>query len=214
MKTAVIGAGRVGGTLGGLWAARGHAVSYGVRDPASERHKPLRASGGRVATSAEAVLGADVVLLATPWDATEAAVRAAGDLAGKVLIDAVNPLTLSPEGLQRGLQVGHTTSAAEHVARWSKGAKVVKAFNTIGADNMKAPRFGSERATMFLCGDDAGAKRTVAALAEELGFEPVDAGSLTSARLLEPLGMLWIHLVFGMGMGPDIAFRLLRRTRG
>jgi predicted dinucleotide-binding enzyme len=214
MKIAVIGAGRVGSTLGGLWAARGHGVTYGVRDPGSDRHKALLASGGRVASNAEAVRGADVVLLATPWDATEAALRAAGDLGGRVLIDAVNPIILSAEGLMRGLEVGHTNSAAEHVARWAPGARVVKAFNTIGAENMKDPRFEGQRATMFLCGDDAAAKRTAAGLAEEIGFEPVDAGPLTSARLLEALGMLWIHLGLRMGMGTGIAFRLLRRAQG
>src|SRR5262249_51769867 len=133
-------------------------------------------------------------------------------LRGKVLIDAVNPILLGADGLQRGLQVGHNTSAAEHAARWAPGARVVKAFNTIGADNMKDPRFGGERATMFYCGDDAEAKRVVGGLIEEVGFEPVDAGGLASARLLEPLAMMWIHLCFGMGLGTGIAFRLMRRT--
>jgi predicted dinucleotide-binding enzyme len=91
------------------------------------------------------------------------------------------------------------------------GAKVVKAFNTTGAGNMANPRFGGEAASMFICGDDAAAKKTVASLAEALGFEAVDAGSLSQARLLEPLAMLWISMAYGFGRGPNIAFKLLRR---
>jgi hypothetical protein len=87
----------------------------------------------------------------------------------------------------------------------------VKAFNTTGAHNMADPRFGGQSASMFVCGDDAGAKRTVAALAEALGFEPVDAGPLTQARLLEPVAMLWISMALAHGHGPGIAFKLLRR---
>jgi 8-hydroxy-5-deazaflavin:NADPH oxidoreductase len=88
---------------------------------------------------------------------------------------------------------------------------VVKAFNTIGALHMTNPWFGDQRASMFFCGDDATAKQTVAALAEALGFEPVDAGPLTQARLLEPLAMLWISMAYAYGRGPNIAFRLLRK---
>ena len=97
------------------------------------------------------------------------------------------------------------------MARWAAGAKVVKAFNTIGAQHMANPRFGGQSASMFICGDDAAAKKTVATLAEALGFEPVDAGPLTQARLLEPLAMLWISMAYAYGHGANIAFRLLRR---
>jgi hypothetical protein len=76
---------------------------------------------------------------------------------------------------------------------------------------MASPRFGAERATMLVCGDDPAAKRTVLTLAEELGFEAVDAGPLARARLLEPLAVLWIALAYGEGLGPDIAWKLLRR---
>src|SRR5262249_48773928 len=96
------------------------------------------------------------------------------------------------------------------VARWAPGARVVKAFNTIGAQHMTDPRVGGERASMFLCGDDADARRIVAQLAETLGFEPVDAGPLRQARLLEPLALLWISLAYAHGQGPDIAFKLRR----
>ncbi len=141
------------------------------------------------------------------WGAAQGAVQAAGSLTGKILIDATNPL--KPD--LSGLALGHTISAGEEVARRPSGAKVVKAFNTIGAQHMANPVFGSQRASMFIAGDDASAKRTVADLAEALGFDPVDVGPLTQARLLEPLAMLWISLAYAFGHGTNIGFKLLRR---
>jgi len=210
MKIAVIGAGNVGGTLGKAWAAQGHAITFGVRKPDDAKVKALvSAAGGRARAAGvkEAVAGAEVVLLATPWDATQTAVKEAGDLRGKVIVDATNPL----EPDLSGLTIGHTTSAGERVAGWAPGAKVVKTFNTIGSMHMADPRFGAQRASMFLCGDDADAKATVARLAADLGFDPVDCGPLTQARLLEPLGMLWISMAFAHGAGPNIGFALLRK---
>jgi predicted dinucleotide-binding enzyme len=87
----------------------------------------------------------------------------------------------------------------------------VKAFNTTGAENMAEPVYGEQRTTMFICGDDEMAKGAAAQLAEELGFEVVDAGGLSAARHLESLALLWIHLARVAGLGRDIAFRLLRR---
>ncbi len=107
--------------------------------------------------------------------------------------------------------VGHTTSAGEQVAAWAAGAHVVKAFNSTGAGNMAAPDYGGQKPTMLICGDDAAAKQVVTRLAEELGFEAVDAGPITAARYLEPLAMLWITLAYVRGFGPDIAFKLLKR---
>jgi predicted dinucleotide-binding enzyme len=147
------------------------------------------------------------VVFATPWPATRDAIRGAGDLKGKAVFDCTNPLKQDLSGLE----IGHTTSAAEQVARWASGAKVVKVFNTTGANNMENSRYPDGAPAMFYCGDDAGAKKVAAQLATDLGFEPIDAGGLISARLLEPLAMLWIHLAYGQGMGREIAFRLMRR---
>jgi len=212
MKIAIIGAGNVGGTLGARWARNGHTVTFGVRNPGDEKLKKLLSSAGstaQAATIGEAVKGASVVVLATPWEATHSALQAAGKLAGKILIDATNPLTVGAEGLR--LVLGHTTSAGEQVASWTTGARVVKAFNTTGAKNMADPKLGSQSASMFVCGDDAEARSTVMKLAEELGFEAVDCGPLLAARYLEPMAMLWIHLCVGLGRGPDFAFKIVRR---
>jgi len=212
MKIAIIGAGNVGGTLGSRWAKKGHTVTFGVRNPRDEKLKKLSREAGnnaRVATIGEAVKGASVVVLATPWEATQSALQAAGSLNGKILIDATNPLTMGTEGLR--LVLGHTTSAGEQVASWATGARVVKAFNTTGAKNMADPKLGSQSASMFVCGDDAEARSTVMRLAEELGFEAVDCGPLSAARYLEPMAMLWIHLCVGLGRGPDFAFKIVKR---
>ncbi|HEV2490778.1 MAG TPA: NADPH-dependent F420 reductase [Candidatus Acidoferrales bacterium] len=210
MKIAILGAGNVGGALGRGWAAKGHSISFGVTDPTGDKTRALVNSIGanaRAGSVAEAVANAEAVVLATPWPAAQAAIRAAGNLAGKIVIDCTNPL----EPDLSGLVIGHNTSAGEEVAKWANGARVVKAFNTTGAGNMANTQYDSACPTMCICGDDAAAKTSVAKLAEDLGFEAVDAGPLRNARLLEPFAMLWIYLAIKQGLGPNIAFKLLRR---
>lgn len=208
MRIGVIGIGMVGGTLGRRWARGGHEVMFGVREPSSDKVGRLLADSGenaRAGTVSEAAAFGEVVALATPWGGTEDALRHAGDLSGKVLLDCTNPLKPDLSGLEGD------RSAAEQVASWAPGAKVVKIFNTTGANNMDDPRFGDDRATMFYCGDDAEAKNVAARLAEELGFEAVDAGPLAEARSLEHLALLWIHLAYVQKLGRGIAFKLMRR---
>ena len=146
-------------------------------------------------------------MLATPWQADKEALESLGVLGGKILIDATNPVL--PR--LKGLEVGTSTSAGELVAGWARGAKVVKAFNTVGFNIMANPAFGADRPVMFYCGDDSESKQVVKQLADELGFEPVDAGPLTQARLLEPFALLWITLAYSCGLGREIGFKLLRR---
>ena len=204
----IIGSGNVGGTLGTRWAQAGHAVTFGSRRPDSKEMQELVAKAGstaRAASAAEAAQ-ADVLLLATPWPATEEALRSAGDLTGKVLIDATNPLVSLD-----GLELGTTTSGGEQVAQWARGAKVVKAFNTVGNNIMADPSFGDRRPALLYCGDDAAAKGIVRTLVEELGFEPIDAGPLELSRTLEPVALLWISLALKQGSGREFAFQLMRR---
>jgi len=123
------------------------------------------------------------------------------------LIDATNPI------LPRlaGLEFANTTSGAEQVAGWATGARVVKAFNTVGFNVMEEPDFGGKAATLFYCGDDAEAKQVAKQLARELGFSAEDRGPLTRARVLKPFAMLWITLAMVQGYGREIGFSLLRR---
>ena len=210
MHIGVIGIGNVGGTLGRRWARKGHEVMFGVREPSSEKVGQILAEAGknaRAGTVAEAAAFGEVVALATPWDGTQDAIRQAGDLKGKIVLDCTNPL--KPD--LSGLAVPEGSSGGQQVAFWAAGAKVVKIFNTTGANNMDNPRFRNDRATMFYCGDDAEAKRIAARLAEDLAFETVDAGPLSEARNLEHLALLWIHLAYVQKLGRDIAFKLMRR---
>ena len=210
MKIGIIGAGQVGGALARGWVAGGHEIRFGVRNPAKpELRELLRELGPRAAagTVAEAAADAEVLVLSTPWNGTREAIESAGNLAWRIVVDCTNPLKADLSGLS----VGFETSGAELVAQWALGARVVKCFNTTGAENMVQTRFGADRAVMFLAGDDEPAKATVTALGEALGFEMVDAGGLEVARLLEPMAMLWVHLAFRRGLGRGFAFKLLRR---
>jgi predicted dinucleotide-binding enzyme len=210
MKIGILGAGNVGGTLGSGWARKGHDVFFGVPNPEDAKTLELLKGIGaksRAGTVSEAAAASDVIVLATPWPFTEDAIKAAGNLAGKVVIDCTNPLKSDFSGLA----IGHTTSGAEQVAEWAKGAKVFKAFNQTGFNNMANPVFDGQRAVIFVCGDDDAQKPTVLKLVADIGFEAIDAGNLIVARLLEPYGMLWIHLANVQGLGREFAFGMLRR---
>ena len=209
MNIGIIGAGSVGGALGTGWAQKGHSVLFGVRDASSlSLHKLLERAGASArAGSVEDAGACDVVVLATPWDATASAIRRAGALTGKVLLDCTNPLL--PD--LSGLILGNTTSGGEKVAEWAPRARVVKIFNTTGFGNMANPVYGGEPASMLYCGDDAEAKKIAAQLAGDLGFDPIDAGPLTQSRLLESYALLWITLAIKQGLGMNIAFKLMRR---
>lgn len=203
MRIAVLGAGQVGTALGKGWTAHGHTVVYGVRNPADPKH-----AGLKVASIPEAARDAEVVVLATPWPAAPDALRSAGGLAGKIVVDCTNPLGMDASGLH--LTAGHTTSGAEQLAANAPGAAFVKAFNTTGFNNMEdAGRF-PVRPMMPVAGDDPKAKGVVLDLARAVGFDAVDAGPLRAARLLEPLAMLWIDLALKHGQGRDFAFALVR----
>jgi NADPH-dependent F420 reductase len=210
MKIGIIGSGNVGGALGSRWAKLGHEVVFGTRNPESGDVQKLaaRASGKTsAATLADTAREGEVLLLATPWPATQQIITGLDDLNGKILIDATNPLLPDLSGLTHGT----TTSGGEQVAAWARGARVVKAFNTVGANIMADPSFEGHRPVMFYCGDDAQAKQVVKKLIDELVFEAIDAGPLTQARLMEPFAQLWISLAYAQGLGREFAFELLRR---
>jgi len=208
MEIGILGSGRVGGTLGRRFAEQGHDLVFGVRSPRSAKVQALIGELGgkaRAVPVAEVSETTDIVFLTTPWGATEQAIANAGDLSGKIVVDCTNPIGAD------GLLVGMTTSAGELVAGWAQGASVVKAFNTTGSDNMANPQYRDLAVTMFICGDDADSKEVVESLAAQIGFEVVDTGPLKTARYLEPMAMLWVHLAYNEGFGLDFAFKLIRR---
>jgi predicted dinucleotide-binding enzyme len=210
MNIGIIGSGNMGSGLGRIWARRGHNIIFSFsRDP--EKLAALAGSvpNAKSGTPKEAVKRSEAVLLSVRWENVKDALKAAGPLKGKIIIDCTNPL--KPD--RSGLAVGHATSAAEEIAKLAPGAKVVKAFNTIFADvyHSESRLFGTRRTTMFFCGDDAEAKAAVSKLIIDVGFEPIDAGPLRCARYLEPLAMLMIELGYVKRMGTGIALSLIRR---
>lgn len=209
MNIAILGAGNVGGTLGKRWAQNGHQIVYVSREPTSEKMWALLAeTPGGTATDhiLAASIEADAILLATPWAVVPGTLTAAGNLSGKVLLDATNPI-----GPGLALLLPAAGSGGQEVAHLSPGARVVKIFNTTGWGNMADPLYGGESTALFLCGDDATAKGVAAALAEELGFAVADVGGLDKAHLLEAVALTWINLAMVQGHGRDIAFKIVKR---
>lgn len=211
MKIGIIGGtGRLGRALGKIWAEKGHKVMVGSQDP--EKAKKLafsigsNASGG---TYEETVKFGDIIILAVPWSGAKESIKQAGNLAGKIIVDST---TTSAPSLGGSL-IRVTPSAAEKVAKWAVGAKVIKAVHTIGVESLNKLLFGSQQSSLFICGDNLEAKSKAKQLALDLGFEVIDAGPLRNARLIEPLAKLWIELAYNQGMGTDIAFKLLRRRK-
>ena len=213
MQIAIIGAGNVGGALGKGWARAGHAITYGVPDPSAARHRATaQAAGGAGLLSVpRAVRGAEAIVLAVPFNAVDDALTAAGDLAGRVLIDVTNPLRMGATGLE--LSIGFDRSAAEHVAALAPGAAVFKTLNQVGFEVMENTAGYAAPPVMFVAGDDAARKPVVMGLVSDLGFHALDAGGLRVARLLEPYGMLWIHMALDRKAGRDNAFAYLARGR-
>ncbi len=206
MHIAIVGAGNVGSALGSGWHKAGHQVSYALRAKTGKSADKVRADGFEIRLMGEAAAKAEVIVFAVPWAGVAEAVKSLGDVSGKIIIDAVNPLTPALE-----LAIGFTESAGENLARLAPGAHVVKAFNTTGAENMAGAHAFKMKPMMPIAGDDAGAKAKVMKLAEDLGFEAVDAGPLKSARLLEPLAMFWIKQAYVQKLGRDFAFAMTRK---
>lgn len=203
MKVTVIGAGNMGSAFVKQLVAAGHAVSVTARHLDKARAVAAAHPGAVAVIADNAAANADVVVLATGYADAVEALRSVGPLAGKVVIDITNPLTAD----YMGLTIGHTTSAAEEIARAVPNARVVKGFNTVFAQVLaEGADFGAGRkVSVFLAADDAPAKATAKTLAESLGFETIDAGGLNNARYLEALAGLNIYLGYGAGLGTGIA---------
>jgi NADPH-dependent F420 reductase len=202
MKIAIIGTGNMGAGLARLLAGAGSDLVIGHRDPAkaaafaAELGASVEAGG-----VAAAVKLADIVLLALPYGAIAETLKEVGNLKGKVLIDISNPITAD----FRGLVVGHSSSAAEEIQALAPEATVVKAFNTIFSQLLPAEGRKGKVLQVFVAADDDKAKDAVSGLVKSVGFEPVDAGPLSNARFIEPIGEMNIHFGFFLGKGPTVA---------
>jgi predicted dinucleotide-binding enzyme len=209
MKITVIGAGNMGSAFVQQLTRAGHQVSVTARD-GEKAAQVAAAAGAKAVPTAGAAKDADAVVLATGYGDAVAALRAVGELDGKVIVDITNPLTAD----YMGLTLGHSSSAAEEIAKAVPGAEVVKAFNTVFAQVLaEGPDFGNgQRVSVFVASDSERAKQTARAMAESIGFAVVDAGGLKNARYLEPLAGLNIYLGYGAGLGTAIAPTWIRKA--
>lgn len=209
MKVTVIGAGNMGSAFVTQLARAGHEVAVTARDAGKAAAVAAAAPGAKAVPQAGAARDADVVVLATGYADAVDALRAVGDLSGKVVVDITNPLT--PDYM--GLTLGHTTSAAEEIAKAVPGAEVVKAFNTVFASVLaEGADFGNgNQVSVFVASDSDRAKQVATAVAQSIGFAVVDAGALRNARYLEPLAALNIYLGYGAGLGTGIAPGWIRK---
>jgi hypothetical protein len=193
MKIGVIGSGDVGQVLATGFLKHGHEVVIGTRDPGKLAAWAKANSKGRVAGFAEAAKFGEAVVLAVKGGvATEAlAAASANALAGKVVIDATNPIGGAPQNGVLKFFTDLDESLMERLQKQFPTAKFVKAFNSVGNARMVNPDFGGVRPTMFICGNDATAKGTVTRILDQFGWETEDMGGAEAARAIEPLCMLW-----------------------
>lgn len=211
MKIAFLGFGNVGAPLADHLQRAGHDVTLAARSADGESVQRARARNAAlgVAEPAVAVAAAEVVFLATPYQANAAVLPPLADaLAGKVLVDCTNPVG---PGLSHGLESKQSGSAA--VQALAPRARVVKAFTIYGFENLDDNRFpaANVKPAMMFCGDDSAAKAQVATLIAQLGWEPLDVGGLEQALHLEHMTLLWIRLVRLGGHSPHLVWAALER---
>jgi 8-hydroxy-5-deazaflavin:NADPH oxidoreductase len=205
MNITVIGSGNMGSGFVKQLTAAGHRVVVTSKDVAKAKELAAQYSAETAAAHEN-----EIIVLATGYADAVPALTALGPLKGKIVVDITNPVTAD----YMGLTIGHTTSAAEDIARATPGARIVKAFNTVFAQVLaQGARFPDGRVVpVFVASDDEAAKETVSELARSMGFDVIDAGGLKNARYLEPLAGLNIYLGYGAGLGTRIAPTWLRQN--
>lgn len=194
MKISILGSGVVGQVLADGLIKHGHEVMRGSRDPKKlAEWKEKAGPKAQIGTFAEAAAFGECAILAVKGSAALSCVALCeGKLDGKVVLDATNPIADAPpeDGVLR-FTTGPNESLMEQLQAAAPAARFVKAFSCVGNAHMIDPDFGGQKPTMFICGNDAEAKRTTTALLTELGWETADMGTVKSARAIEPLCMLW-----------------------
>jgi len=206
VKLAVIGTGNVGGNLGARLSRAGFAVRFGAQS-ADTKDLLARCGGDAAALDVPAAAAwGDIVFFAVPGNVVvELARSLASALAGKVVVDCTNALTWNEGPVWAPPAEGSLTAA---IAKAVPQARVVKAFNTFGAEHHADPERTGAAAHLFMAGDDSRAKQMVGEIASRAGFRPVDAGPLRNAAVLENLAILWIHLATVGGHGRNFVFAM------
>jgi len=210
MNIGVVGAGKMGAALASLWSNAGHTVTLSAGAFDDKLRETASAAGARAGTVADAA-GAEVVMLAVQPQALTAALDAAGDLEGRVVITCISGLRPDFKGETIGMPTDLTTSIAETISAARPRARIVEAFNTTFAEILAAPSrdIDGERPSLFYCGDDARAKNTARGLIIECGYAPIDAGPLRSARTIETLASVWVQTAVVSGLFPIVGLRIL-----
>jgi len=195
-RIAIIGTGDVAAALGPEFAAQGHTIVYGSRDPAREDVQDLAAKTGddaSVTTPRDAAEHADIVVLAVPGMLVEEITLGLGELTGKIIIDPTNPLNRGDGGFTHAVD----TSNAEIIQAAAPGAHVVKAFNALNWKTMIDPDSAGGPVSIPLAGNSDAAKQKVAELVEGMGLEAIDVGTVENARWVEGMLILWINNRYG-----------------
>jgi len=213
MKVAIIGSGVVGQTLAAGFLKHGHQVEIGTRDPAKLKDWSAKNPGAAVKSFAEAAAFGDLVVLAVGGEVAQQALTLIGSstLQGKTVIDACNPIGGGPpvNGVL-SFFTPQNQSLMEQLQKAYPSAHFVKAFNSVGSGQMVNPEFASGRPTMFICGNDKDAKKTVAQILDQFGWDTEDMGAIEAARPIEALCMLWCIPGIGKNDWSPHAFKLLR----
>ena len=213
MKVGIIGSGVVGQTLAAGFLKHGHQVEIGTRDPAKLKDWSAKNPGAAVKSFAEAAAFGDLVVLAVGGEVAQQALTLIGSsaLQGKTVIDACNPIGGGPpvNGVL-SFFTPQNQSLMEQLQKAYPSAHFVKAFNSVGSGQMVNPVFASGRPTMFICGNDKDAKKTVAQILDQFGWDTEDMGAIEAARPIEALCMLWCIPGIGKNDWTPHAFKLLR----
>jgi len=208
VRIGILGSGLMGGKLGTIFARAGHDVVFSYARTRKKLEKLARDAGGhaRAGTPAEAAHDADALLLAVHWSKVDDVVKQAGDLSNKVIVSCSLPMNDDDTDLVVGLK----SSGAEKLARKIRKARIVSAFNTVPSEVLFGvfEARGKAKPSLVYCGDDAGAKEVAARLIRDVGFDPVDAGPLRTARYTEPFALLVARLAYEGEGGPELAYRL------
>jgi predicted dinucleotide-binding enzyme len=213
MKVGILGSGHVAKALASGFLKHGHEVMLGTRDAGKLAEFKAENSKAKIGAFAETAKFGQTIVLAVKGSASADALRAAGaaNLSGKTVIDTTNPITDAPP--VNGVLNFFTTfdsSLLERLQKEFPQAKLVKAFNSVGSDLMVDPQFAGGKPTMFICGNDEGAKKTVKGILDQFGWETADMGTVEAARAIEPLCALWCIPGFRENRW-NHAFKLLRK---
>jgi 8-hydroxy-5-deazaflavin:NADPH oxidoreductase len=213
MKVGIIGSGVVGKTLAAGFLKHGHEVAVGTREPAKLKDWAAKHNAAAVKSFAEAAKFGEVVVLAVAGEAALEALKQTGAaaIASKPVIDACNPIGGGPpvNGVL-SFFTPQNESLMERLQKAYPAAHFVKAFNSVGNGQMVNPQFPGGRPTMFICGNDANAKRVVRQILDQFGWDTEDMGAVEAARAIEPLCKLWCIPGVGKGDWSPHAFKLLR----